>query len=277
MMHSFEVGIVVGTYPDGNSIDVLMEDGSRLTNVQILSRTGTDGTGEVDLPDVGGPADDTRWLFNTPLGRIMRAVIGPVHDIPFCFGFLPPQENQLSFTDKNRRIMRHASDVYTSIDDAGNFELYHPSGTYLRIGSSATHEDLTGKDVDKKWAIARNTSSAPHVHLGVSNAGATVATLDFDPSGNVALVNNGTTSITTTGNVSLTTQGSVTATAKGDVSVSTQGNASIAAQGNATLSASAAVEITGGSGVSISTTGSTATTITSSGPVSLKAPSINLN
>lgn len=261
MMHSFEVGIVVGTYPSGNSIDVLMEDGSRLANVQILSRTGTDGTGEVDLPDVGGPADDTRWLFTTSLDRIMRAVIGPVHGIPCCFGFLPPQENQISFTDKNRRIMRHASDVYSSIDDAGNFELYHPSGTYLRIGASAAHEDLTGKDVDKRWALTRNTASAPHVHLGVANAGATVASLDFDPSGNVSLVNNGTTTISTTGNVS----------------VSTQGNATISAQGNATLSASAAVQITGGSGVSISTTGSTPTTITSSGPVSLKAPSINLN
>jgi hypothetical protein len=261
MIYSFETGIVVASYPGGNSIDVLMEDGSRLANVQVLARTSSDQTGEVDLPDIGGPSDDSRWLYTASLERIVRAVIGPVHGVPFCFGFLPPQVNQISFTDKNRRIMRHASDVYTSIDDSGNFELYHPSGTYLRIGSSPAHEDLTGKDVDKKWAVARNTSSAPHVHLGVSNAGSNVASLDFDPSGNVTLTNTGATNITTTGNVS----------------VSTQGNASISAQGNATLSASAAVSIKGGSGVSISTTGSTPTTITSSGPVSLKAPSINLN
>jgi hypothetical protein len=38
--------------------------------------------------------------------------------------------------------MKHASDVYTSIDQFGNIELAHPSGMFLRTRTSQAHEWL---------------------------------------------------------------------------------------------------------------------------------------
>lgn len=207
MMGNLDLGRVVASYPRGQSVDVLMNDGSRLANVQVMVLTGSDATGAVDLPDVGGPSDDSRWSHTASFARTVRAVVGFLRGVPVCLGFLLPQETQMTFDQKNLKVTRHASDVYTAIDDAGNFELYHPSGTYLRIGSSPAHADLTGKDYDGLWKIARNTGSAPHVHLAVSNAGAPVASLDFDPSGNVALQANGNLTATVGGNLHATVSG----------------------------------------------------------------------
>lgn len=199
-----QLGIVVAVYPEGNAVDVLMPDsGSRLTNVQVMIM-GSDTTGTVDLPDPGLPADDTRWnLANNP-ARNIYAVIGSYKGLPLCLGFLLPQINQMTFKQLDRRIVRHASDVYTTIDQFGNTELYHPSGTYFRIGTAAAHEDLTGQDFDALWKITKNTATAPYVHLTVANAGVVKATLEIDPSGNITVTNVGTLTGNTTGAVSLT-------------------------------------------------------------------------
>lgn len=182
---SLAIGFVTAVHPEGQSIDVLLsDDGSRLANVQVMVPTGSSNTGMVDLPDPGLPADDSRWNFNSNPERFLRAVLGFYRGAPICVGFLLPQVTQMTFKQKNRRIMRHASDVYTTIDDAGNTELFHPSGVYLRIGTSPDHEDLTGQDFDQSWKISRNTDKAVHVHVGALGG----ASIDIDPSGNVTVV-----------------------------------------------------------------------------------------
>jgi hypothetical protein len=117
---------------------------------------------------------------------------------------LPPQINQTSFDRKNFHVFRHASDVYKTINAAGDIEEYHPSGSFVRLAASPVHEDLTGQDFDLKWAIKQNTGGAVHWHVTVANAGTVVATLDIGPSGNAALVNSGNTTVTTTGNMEFT-------------------------------------------------------------------------
>jgi hypothetical protein len=181
---SLAIAFVTAVYPEGQSIDALLsDDGSRLSNVQVMVPTGSSDTGMVDLPDPGLPADESRWNFNTNPARFLRAIIAFHRGIPVCLGFLLPQITQVTFQQKNRRIMRHASDVYTTIDQHGNTELYHPSGVYLRIGTSSAHEDLTGQDFDQSWAITKNLSPTVHVHLG----GPSGMSLDVDPTGNVRI------------------------------------------------------------------------------------------
>jgi len=199
-----QLGIVVACYPEGNAVDIILPDsGSRLSNVQVMF-LGSDSTGTVDLPDPGLPADDTRWLLTNNPARTIYGIVGSYKGHPVCLGFLLPQVNQMTFKQLNRRIVRHASDVYTTTDKSGNTELYHPSGTYLRIGTTPAHEDLTGLDFDALWKITKNTATAVYVHLTVANAGVVKATLEIDPSGNVALVNQGTLNATVTGNMTVT-------------------------------------------------------------------------
>jgi phage baseplate assembly protein gpV len=268
-MSMCEIGRVVASYPQGQSVDVLLDNGSRLANVQLLTVDGSDASGTAHVPDVGGPADDSRWSHTASFSRTVRAVVAFIRGCPVCMGFLLPQVTQMTFNEKNRKITRHPSDVYTSIDDSGNFELFHPSGTYLRIGSSSDHEDLTGKDFDGLWKVARNTGSAPHVHLGVSNAGASVASLDFDPSGNVTLQNNGNLQATVGGTTTVDSAGAATVKAPSVLvdSPATVFTGAVTVQGAFTFEAGATGQAGSGEDAAIKLTGAVQVdgTITSTG------------
>lgn len=181
---------VVRVVPGGHAVDLLfMDTGDRVPAVQVMAGAASGNTGLVDLvqPDQGSDQWDPTRLGE----REVIACVTYYKNIPVVIGFLFPQVCQMLFERQNFKVDRHASDVYTTTDNDGNHELFHPSGTYLRIGTAPAHEDLTGQDFDKKWAITKNTDKAVHVHLSVRNAGAEVASLDIDPDGNVSLVHSG--------------------------------------------------------------------------------------
>lgn len=211
-----QLGIVVAVYPQGISVDVLLPDsGSRLSNVQVMVSSGSDSSGTVDLPDPGLPADDTRWNLPGDPKRNIIAVIQSYKGNPVCTGFILPQVGQMTFDRKNFRVFRHASDLYTTIDKDGNTELYHPSGTFLRIGTAADHEDLTALDFDALWAIANNTDKKVFVNLAVANGGQVKASLKIDPDGNVTVTSIAKLTANITGDVAVTTQGNLNATVSG--------------------------------------------------------------
>ncbi len=212
---------VVAVHPGGYAVDlVFLDDGSRVPAVQCLTPFASTNSGIADLP-APTPGQSAYDASETKI-RDIYAMCGSFRGLPVVVGFLFPQVCQMLFDDANRRIDRHASDVYTSIDGDGNVELYHPSGTYLRIGTAAAHEDLTGKDFDGKWKITNNTDKAVYVHLGVANGGNSVASIDIDPSGNITTQNNG----------------NLTATVGGGATVNVTGNAAIQASGAVTIQGS---------------------------------------
>jgi hypothetical protein len=213
-----KLGIVVAVYPEGNSIDVLMpKSGDRLANVQCAAHTGSSDTGIMDLPEIGLPVDDTRWTMVVVASapRYVRAIIASVDGMPICMGFVLPQVTQLTFQRNNFRVSRHASDVYSTTNENGDHEWYHPSGTFLRVAASPAHEDLTAQDVDKSWAVKQNTAAAPYVNLVVANAGAQMAQIEVDPSGNITITHNGNLTVNTKGNAAVTVQGTTTVTSTG--------------------------------------------------------------
>jgi hypothetical protein len=210
-MLNLRLGKVVKVFPESNSVNLVMLDNSeRLPMVQVLSTSASTNTGLAELTEPEPPAED--WDVQ-PTKRDIYAAVGTMGTTPVVLGFLFPQVTQLLFKEKNRRVHRHASDFYTSVDDAGNFEVFHPSGTYMRIGTTPEHEDLTGKDFDKKWKIERNTDKAVHVRLVVKNGGAEKVSLSATPDGNVALKNAGTLSADVAGAADIKVGGALTSSA----------------------------------------------------------------
>lgn len=231
-MQGNKLARVVGVHPEAFAVDLLvLDDGSRLAAVQVLSSSASTNTGLMDMlaPDLVDQSD--KYKLQETKTRDIYAVVGYAGRVPYVQGFLFPQVCQMLFKDINRRINRHASDVYSSLNDSGDFEFFHPSGTYFRIATNSAHEDLTQQDFDKKWKIEKNTDSTPRVHLEVWNGGAQKATVDIDKDGNVALTNIGTLTTTTTGNVTAKST-------NGDVWVeSTNGNITAKAKTTITLDA----------------------------------------
>ena len=164
---------VVAAHPEDHSVDLVMvDDGSRIAGVQVLTSTGSGNTGVNDLPVPDRSGE--KWDMVQRTDRDIIAVVGSIGRQAVVLGFLFPQVCQMLFKDPNRRVMRHASDVYTSIDGQGNAEFFHPSGAFVRFGTIAAHEDLTGADFDGKWAISKNTGNQVHIHLEQAGGKASV-------------------------------------------------------------------------------------------------------
>lgn len=225
MMDGLRLARVVGASPSGHAVDlVFLDDLSRVPQVQVLTGAGSTNTGIAGLVEPDIPEDTDRWEGYESGTRDIIAVVGFYRTIPIVLGFLYPQVSQMLFADRNRYIHRHASDVYTTVDEHGNLELFHPSGTYLRIGATPEHEDLTGKDFDGKWKIEQNTDAAVHVHLSVANAGEKVASIDIDPGGNIAAETSGNAAITAEGNVEVASGADIKLTAGGDITIAASGS-----------------------------------------------------
>jgi hypothetical protein len=205
-MSSLRLGWVKAVHAQDHSCDLVMcDDGTRHVGAQILSLNGSTNTGINDLPQPAAPASGDKWDVTARTSRDLRAVVAFVGRVPVVLGLLYPQVGQMTFADANRAIRRHASDVYETTDAAGNHEFFHPSGTYVRIGTSGAHEDLTGRDVDGGWKIANNTSAAVHYHITVANsAHGTAATLNISPTGQIDVTAAGAVNITATGTVTIT-------------------------------------------------------------------------
>lgn len=227
LMNELTYGKVVDVHSESNTIDVrIATDNRRLTGVPVVGMGLSGNTGSIDLPVPDTTtsrveADKWKSLHVDGGKRDIIAIIAFVSGRPVCLGFVVPPVSQMTFppaVGENRRIIRHHSDVYQTIDKDGNTEVYHPSGTYLRIGTAPEHEDLTGKDYDKRWKIANNTSKAVHVHLRVSNAGSEKASIDIDPQGNIKVTNVGNTQIDTTGTMKVNSGGTMDFVAGGNMS-----------------------------------------------------------
>jgi hypothetical protein len=215
-----EIAKVTGVHPEAHAVDiVLLRTKAVFPMVQVMAIGASTNTGVSGLATPTAPRGGDKSSVILTHDRDTYAIVGFVCRAPVVVGFLYPQVCQMLFEDMNRHIERHPSDVYTSVDGAGNVELYHPSGTYLRIGTSPNHEDLTGKDFDKQWKITKNVDSAPYVHLTVANAGSPVASIDIDPAGNITEQNNGNLSAKVGGNVTVIATGSASVTAEGDMAL----------------------------------------------------------
>lgn len=179
-------GKVVAIHPESNAVDLIMNrTGERLSNIQVLAPNASTRTGRSGLatPTPASGSDPYSIIETNNLD--IWAAVAMMDGYPVVVGFRFPDICQMLFLAGGRRIDRHESDLYTSIDAEGNFELYHPSGTYFRIGASNAHEDLTGLDFDGNWKITQNTTSTPQVHLTVANGGAVKASVNIDQNGNM--------------------------------------------------------------------------------------------
>ncbi len=257
-MNMLRMARVADVHPEDNSVDIVMvDDGSRWPGVQVLAVGASTRTGLSDMPDVTAVGD--KWTLTEQRGQDMLAIVSFLSPaVPIVLGFLFPQVNQVLFSDRNRKVSRHASDVYSTIDGDGNAEFYHPSGTFLRIGTSAAHEDLTGKDYDALWSIDRNTDKAVNLRVVVANAGVEKASVTFDPNGNITITHAGNLSVTTQGQAQVNVSGTTTVVSGGAVTVQapsvTLDAPSTTLTGNLTVQGSTSVQAITSRGKNISST-----------------------
>lgn len=244
-MDGLRLAKVIRFHPEAHAADLLfLHDGSRVPMVQAISPSASTNSGLVDMPEPDqGPGDD--WDPRDSNTRDVIAVVAYFQTLPIIIGYLFPQVAQCLFNRANFKVERHPSDVYTTVDNDGNVEVYHPSGTYFRIGTSPAHEDLTGQDFDGKWAIEKNTDKAVHVRLRVANAGVQKGLVEIDPSGNGNVDLEGNLTADVSGSANVTVGNGLIAAVTGSTTIQTTGDMNLQAGGDVNISAAGNVNVDG--------------------------------
>lgn len=214
-MADLRLAKIVKMHAKGPAADIIFcDDGSRVPFVPMTAGAGAStNTGRVSHPNPTPAEGDDPYSLKDTDERDVFAVVGFIKGRPLIVDLYYPQVSQMQFEDEARFIDRLPSDIYSTADGAANWEWSHPSGTYVRVGTTIAHEDLTGLDYDKKWKIAQNTDSQPHVYMAVSHGGQTYATFHIDPSGNLEVVVAGNSTFWVHGNAFLTVDGDITSQA----------------------------------------------------------------
>ncbi len=213
-MADIKLAKVIKVHPQAYRVDVLMlDDGTQITGIQVMTSMATNRTGITDMPELSRSGEKD-LQFTGEQDAI--AVLAYFALMPVVIGFLHPATTQMLFKEKDRMVYRHASDVYMSIDQNGNTELSHPSGSYFRMGVSPDHEDLTGKDYEGRWKIDKNTDTSPYCKLVVANGGQEQASIEITPEGDVSITTQGQLTVNATGDTIITTP---KATINGDVDI----------------------------------------------------------
>ena len=151
------LGKVVKVHPSDHSIDlVMLDNGAKMANVQLLAPTASTRSGRVDLPEPELPDPENPWSLKMSEKQDLLAAIAMMGGTPICIGFLYPQVNELAMPEdtKNLAIERHASDFYTVTTDTAVKTFCHPGGSYLSMGGA--YANLNKKDFDQQWEIKRN-------------------------------------------------------------------------------------------------------------------------
>lgn len=179
---------VIAVHPERHTVDIVFSDtGQRVAEVQVIGDAGSDA-GSWSVPNVPKPTSEATPDVLTS-GRNLVAAVATVAGIPVVTGFLRPEGTQMTFSEQNRTVRRHASGAYTTIAPDGSIEVFHPSGAFLRIGSGG-HQDLAAISADGNWSIP----------AGAPNAQVTLATQGFS----LTILPNGATTLQTTGELHMT-------------------------------------------------------------------------
>lgn len=177
-------GIVVATHPEDYSVDLLMVDnGERVTGVQVMTANGSGRSGSVDLPAV--PERKNKWDVTEDTGQDQHAIVDYVNGrTPVVIGFVYPQVNQMLFKDPKMKFNRHQSDVMDYVDGKGNFGIIHPSGAFIQVGDKPDLPDFPKQNADATLIADRNTDAK--VYMRIALAGKKVD-ITMTPDGKVTL------------------------------------------------------------------------------------------
>ena len=190
------LGRVVAVYPEARAVDLVMSrDGRRLRRVSVLGAMLTSASGAFHLHAPGPPSSP--WdPQDVAEGLNVFAAVDFYDGVPHVVGFRGPETGEMNFKEENLSVDRHPSDVYSTLNDAGEIEFAFPNGTFLRIGLTPDHEDLTGKDFDKKFSIKRNKDAQLHLRLVLAGSDTPALDIHVTPAGIATVTLAGTATLT---------------------------------------------------------------------------------
>ncbi len=242
-----------------DTVDVVsIDDDISLLNCQVLCAMPAGFSfGTKYVPSHNNSNLETGYVHSPGDIYCVAAFLGDDYNNAVILGFLFPKETVLSIPDYGLYIFRHESDVMWMVRGDGTAQMYHPSGSIIKIGSDDSNEmsesimiptkadgfhvrDATDYNNNKTsnlvidWYKGQKVKldSDGNIIINTKNtAGSIVTTLTMTFDGKVT--------IETTEQINLTTQ-DINVTASGDVTANVTGNTSINVTGSVDVTANEA-------------------------------------
>ena len=158
-------GIVVATHPEDHSVDLVMiDDGSRMVGVQVLTPNGSQRTGTFHMAPVTREGD--KWDISKRTDQDQYAVVGFINTHPVVVGYLFPQINQMNLKSDRTFYFRHHSDVTVRVNEFGALSINHPGGLGISIGTPGAPEGQDDSAADEQ-GISRNDNIYPDLTISL--------------------------------------------------------------------------------------------------------------
>lgn len=271
---SFPAGVkqakVIGVHREDHSVDIAFMDGSIARNVPVLSGWMGSAYGIAGLtapsydPEVLAkktyPANQqaTKPTANSAITRDQYAAVLQMEGHGFgtggyvVLGFYAPQVSEMLFPRgeseefSDMLLIRHPSDVQTTVDKAGKVSIQHPTGTRITIGMGSV--DLTKQDYDQRYEIRHNTEALKDIEAVAMGSEEEEASLYLKTVGQAKLYGRQLVRLhtKTSTNIEMDDGGHIDIWASGSITLHTDGGATITlAGGEITISAPGTVAVSG--------------------------------
>lgn len=164
---------VVAVYPAVRRVDLVdMDTGRPYGNAIVLSDDCSTAGGSWNVPSVDRPSGTAADETSLPAQGAVCAYALAAGGRPVVLGMCRVYGDQIVFNQQDRQITRHAkSGAYWTTAPDGSMEMWHPSGSYFRIGTGA-HEDLAPLCAGK-WVVPEGTA-IPTITLATPNFSAVI-------------------------------------------------------------------------------------------------------
>lgn len=140
---------VLRFYPSSNTVDAIEVDGgTRFLNANVMCSMPTNFFfGERYFPSHDGLQAEIEYINSSADFYCVAAFLEGDYHNPIVLGFLYPKESTLSISEYGLHIFRHESDVIWMVRSDGTVQMYHPSGSIIKIGDDNTNELTDDREV----------------------------------------------------------------------------------------------------------------------------------
>lgn len=259
---------VVRFMPTSNTVDVVtIDDNVSLSDCMVMCPYPVGFSyGSRYFPSYDDVNHEVEYVHNAGDIYCVAAFLENDYNNTVVLGFLFPNETTLSIGEYGLYIFRHESDVMWMVRCDGTMQIYHPSGSIVKIGedninemtsdldegglysaksdefhvrSAADYNESKNSNLFIQWYKGQKVTldSSGNVIVSTEDTEKNIVTaLTMTPDGKVTIVTTEQINLTTK-DINVTASGNMTATVDGKVTVAAQDEVDISSATNIKLTA----------------------------------------
>ena len=247
---------VVRFYASSNTVDVVsIDDNISLTGCNIVCSTPAGfAYGARYIPTHDDQNSEVEYVNSAGDIYCVATFLDNDYNNAAVLGFIFPLETTLSISEYGLYIFRHESDVMWMVRGDGTVQMYHPSGSIIKIGDTNINE-MTDQIEEAGLYPAKTAGLYVRPADDYNKNKSSNLFIRWYAGQTISLNSDGTIDITAPEDININSDKDINVAAGADVNVTASGNASVHAAGAVSVTSDTVATVTGQNGVNISSSG----------------------